>query len=78
MPDFVATTDLAVGFPGETEADLPPASRRWRTGSAKTHLFRYWRGGARASRMADRVPPEIVERRRAAAEALRLAPAGPS
>lgn len=71
VPDFVATTDLMVGFPGETEADFAASlSALEELEFGKTHLFRYSaRRGTRASRMADRVPPEIVERRRAAAEA---------
>lgn len=68
---FVATTDLMVGFPGETEQDFAASlSALEELGFGKTHLFRYSaRRGTRAHRMPGQIAPEEKDRRRARAEA---------
>ena len=65
IPDFNATTDIIVGFPGETEEE-------WReslafigeTGFSHIHIFSYSeRPGTRAAAMPDPVDMEIRKRR---------------
>jgi tRNA-2-methylthio-N6-dimethylallyladenosine synthase len=65
MPDAAITTDIIVGFPGETEADfaetldLVDAAR-----FAGAYTFRYSkRPGTPAADMADQVPDEVVKDR---------------
>ena len=69
IPNFVLTTDLLVGFPGETEADFGDSlSALEAIGFGKTHLFRYSaRRGTRAHRMPGHLPNDEKDRRRAAA-----------
>ena len=65
MPDAAITTDIIVGFPGETEADFEQtldAVRAARFASAYT--FQYSpRPGTPAATMADQVPKDVVQRR---------------
>ena len=65
MPDAAITTDIIVGFPGETDADFEQtlyAVERARFASAFT--FQYSpRPGTPAAAMADQVPKEIVQER---------------
>jgi tRNA-2-methylthio-N6-dimethylallyladenosine synthase len=65
MPDAAITTDIIVGFPGETEADFVATldvARESRFASAFT--FQYSpRPGTPAATMADPVPPEVVKER---------------
>lgn len=65
VPDFTVTTDLMVGFPGETEAE-------WRQsldavaefGFAHVHLFAYSpRQGTRAAAMPEQVPGPVKRAR---------------
>lgn len=61
------TTDIIVGFPGETEADFQETLRVAReAGFAKIHVFSYSpRAGTAAAELPDAVPPpKIAERRR--------------
>ena len=59
------TTDVIVGFPGETEADFEATCRAVEgLGFAKIHVFRFSRReGTPAASMPDPVPPEIQRRR---------------
>jgi tRNA-2-methylthio-N6-dimethylallyladenosine synthase len=65
MPDAAITTDIIVGFPGETEADFSDTLdvvRRARFASAFT--FQYSpRPGTPAAEMPGQVPPEVVAER---------------
>jgi tRNA-2-methylthio-N6-dimethylallyladenosine synthase len=65
MPDAAITTDIIVGFPGETEADFAQTlevAAKARFASAFT--FQYSpRPGTPAAAMADQVPAEVVTER---------------
>src|SRR5690606_5092943 len=65
MPDAAITTDIIVGFPGETEEDFQATLdvvERARFTSAFT--FQYSpRPGTPAADMADQVPPHLVKER---------------
>lgn len=65
MPDAAITTDIIVGFPGETEEDFQQTLdvvEKARFSSAFT--FQYSpRPGTPAATMADQVPPEVVKDR---------------
>ena len=64
-PDMNVTTDLIVGFPGETETEFQETLEtleRFRFGDM--HLFRYSaRAGTAASRLPNPVPPETIKKR---------------
>ena len=65
MPDAAITTDIIVGFPGETEADFEQtldAVRAARFASAFTFQYSK-RPGTPAATMADQVPKEVVQER---------------
>lgn len=65
FPGCAVTTDLIVGFPGETEAEFE-ASRRFLadTGLAAVHVFPYSRrAGTRAASMPDQISNAEKERR---------------
>ena len=59
------TTDIIVGFPGETDADFEATCRVAREcGFSKIHIFPFSpRKGTPAAEMADRVPPEVKNER---------------
>ncbi len=65
-PDFTFTTDVIVGFPGETEADFQEtldvmAEVRF----AKVHMFPYSeRPRTRAALYPNKVPPETIKERK--------------
>jgi threonylcarbamoyladenosine tRNA methylthiotransferase MtaB len=64
--DFPAfTTDIIVGFPGETEADFEATCRVVReVGFAKVHIFSYSaRAGTPAARLSDAISPIIIAER---------------
>ena len=65
MPDAAITTDIIVGFPGETEADFEETLdvvRQARFASAFT--FQYSpRPGTPAADLDDQVPQEVVQER---------------
>ncbi len=65
IPDAAITTDIIVGFPGETDADFEQTlevAEQARFASAFT--FQYSpRPGTPAATMADQVPPEVVKER---------------
>lgn len=65
MPDFNFTTDVIVGFPGESEEDFAETARVVEEARfSHIHTFRYSRRkGTRADRMDEQVPEKIkVER----------------
>ncbi len=64
-PDISLTTDVIVGFPGETEEDFNETYNYCkRIGFAKIHVFPYSdRNGTVASRMPNHVPRNIVKER---------------
>jgi tRNA-2-methylthio-N6-dimethylallyladenosine synthase len=65
IPDLAVTTDIIVGFPGETDADFEDTLdvvRRARFDQAYT--FQYSpRPGTRAATMEDQVPKAVVQER---------------
>ncbi|CDR34962.1 tRNA (N(6)-L-threonylcarbamoyladenosine(37)-C(2))-methylthiotransferase MtaB [Criblamydia sequanensis] len=71
-PDFTFTTDIIVGFPGETEIDhLDTLSAMREVRFAKVHMFPYSdRERTKASSMPNKVSPSIISRRKQ--EVLRL------
>lgn len=72
-PDFTFTTDVIVGFPGETDADFEETLAVMREAQfAKVHLFPYSeRARTRAATYPNKVPPEVMRIRKQ--EVLRLA-----
>ena len=75
-PDFTVTTDIIVGFPGETEADFADTvDVMQKVQFAKVHMFPYSpRKRTRAALYPNRVPPEVIRERKQ--ELLRLAERG--
>lgn len=65
-PDFTFTTDVIVGFPGETEADFQETLSVIREVQfAKVHMFPYSdRPRTRSALMPNKVPPEIMKQRK--------------
>jgi tRNA-2-methylthio-N6-dimethylallyladenosine synthase len=65
MPDAAITTDIIVGFPGETEDDFAATLEVVRTARfAGAYTFQYSpRPGTPAASMPDQVPPEVVAER---------------
>lgn len=72
-PDFTFTTDVIVGFPGETEADFSETIDVMKNVRfAKVHMFPYSeRARTRAALMPNKVPLEEIRRRKH--EVLRVA-----
>ncbi len=65
MPDISLTTDIIVGFPGETEEDFEDTLdvvRRVQYDSAFTFIYSK-RSGTPAAEMENQVPDEVVHRR---------------
>ena len=63
IPDISLTTDIIVGFPGETEEDFEETMdvvRRVRYDSAFTFIYSK-RTGTPAAAMADQVPEDVVK-----------------
>ncbi len=65
IPDFNITTDIMVGFPGETEEDFrQTVDVIEKTGFGHIHTFKYSiRKGTRAALMDDQVPDKIKSSR---------------
>lgn len=65
-PDFTVTTDIIVGFPGETEADFEDTLAVMREVKfAKVHMFPYSeRARTRAALMPNKVPQDIIRERK--------------
>lgn len=72
-PDFTFTTDVIVGFPGETEADFEETLAVMREVKfAKVHMFPYSeRPRTRAATYPNKVPPDVIKERKQ--EVLRVA-----
>lgn len=66
-PGFNLTTDIIVGFPGETEEDFAKTCEISReAGFSHIHTFKYSvRAGTRAERMAGQVPEKVKNERSA-------------
>jgi len=67
VPGIAVTTDVIVGFPGETEGEYE-ASRRFveQAGFARTHVFSYSaRPGTEAARLPGHVAPPVIKERTA-------------
>jgi threonylcarbamoyladenosine tRNA methylthiotransferase MtaB len=64
-PDFNFTTDIIVGFPGETDHDFEATCRvAEEVGFSHIHTFRYSkRKGTRAERMEAQVPEKVKAER---------------
>lgn len=67
-PDFTFTTDIIVGFPGETEADLTETLEvMGEVKFAKVHMFPFSeRPRTRAALMPNKVPAEVIKARKQA------------
>ena len=67
FPDCTLTTDIMVGFPGETADDHAQSLRFAETiGFEKVHVFPYSpRSGTRAADMKDQIPKRVKEERAA-------------
>ena len=65
-PDFTFTTDVIVGFPGETDADFSETlAVMQEVQFAKVHMFPYSdRPRTRSARMPNKVPIEVVKDRK--------------
>jgi threonylcarbamoyladenosine tRNA methylthiotransferase MtaB len=76
VPAF--STDVIVGFPGETEADFQATCEVARAvGFAKIHVFGYSpRRGTAAAELPGRVPPDVLADRRQRLRALEVELAG--
>jgi len=72
IPDISITTDLIVGFPGETEEDFATSLHfAGECGFAKIHVFPYsLRKGTPAATMSEQIPAEVKNQRVEAAEAV--------
>jgi len=72
-PDFTVTTDVIVGFPGETEGDFAETLEVMaQVRFAKVHMFPYSpRQRTRAALYPNRVAPDVMQKRKQ--ELLRLA-----
>lgn len=72
-PDFTFTTDIIVGFPGETEADFNETLEAMRyVKFAKVHMFPYSdRPRTRSALMPNKVPQDVLKTRKE--QVLRLA-----
>lgn len=64
--DFTFTTDIIVGFPGESEADFEDTLQMMRLAQfAKVHMFPYSpRSRTRAALYPNKVPPEVITERK--------------
>ncbi|HPE55346.1 MAG TPA: tRNA (N(6)-L-threonylcarbamoyladenosine(37)-C(2))-methylthiotransferase MtaB [Bacteroidales bacterium] len=67
IPDFNFTTDIIVGFPGETEEDFQETCDAVdRIGFSHIHTFKYSvRKGTRAERLPDHLPEKVKNERSA-------------
>ncbi len=65
MPDAAITTDVIVGFPGETEGEFQESYELcWQLGFARIHVFPYSaRPGTEAVRMPDQVSDKLKKER---------------
>lgn len=66
-PDFTFTTDIIVGFPGETDADFQDTlDVVERVQFAKVHMFPYSdRARTKANLFKDKIPSDVIKERKA-------------
>lgn len=66
VPHFTFTTDVIVGFPGETEADFEETKQAIRDAQfAYVHMFPFSaRPRTRAALYPDKIPPEVIHQRK--------------
>lgn len=71
-PDFTFTTDIIVGFPGETDADFEETLEVMKeVRFAKVHMFPYSeRARTRAAQYTNKVPHDVIQARKAKVLAL--------
>lgn len=64
-PGYAVTTDMIVGFPGETGEDFRESCRMVeKAGFCKVHVFKYSkRAGTKAAGMKDHISPEVKAKR---------------
>lgn len=74
-PGYGITTDVIVGFPGETEKDFRDScDMAERAGFSRVHVFKYSRRkGTKAADMAGQIPPDVKAAR--SAELIRISEA---
>lgn len=65
FPDVAITTDIIVGFPGESEEDFRESyDFAKRVGLSKIHVFPYSpKEGTPAAKMKEQIPPDVKNRR---------------
>lgn len=65
VPDLAVTTDVIVGFPGETDAEFEETLQFVEsTGFSRLHVFRYSRrSGTPAARFPNQIPSSVKEER---------------
>lgn len=65
FPDVAITTDIMVGFPGETDAEFEQTKKFVSDiAFADAHIFQYsQREGTPAAKRADQIPPQVKEQR---------------
>ncbi|MFC1517532.1 tRNA (N(6)-L-threonylcarbamoyladenosine(37)-C(2))-methylthiotransferase MtaB [Candidatus Margulisiibacteriota bacterium] len=65
IPDIALTTDVIVGFPGETEADFQNTLKTIKkAGFSRLHVFKYsLRPGTPAAGFKDQIPAKITDQR---------------
>jgi len=65
IPDFCVSTDIIVGFPGETEADFNATMELVRCVQfSKVHVFPFSiRPGTSAEKLPNRIPQELIKKR---------------
>lgn len=66
IPDLTLTTDILIGFPGETEQDFADSCEFVQTLKFnKLHIFPYSdRTGTAASKMSDKIHPDVMKERK--------------
>jgi len=67
IPGLAVTTDVIVGFPGESEREFQASAQFIeRMGFARTHVFPFsGRPGTEAMSMPDQIPPQVKKARAA-------------
>jgi threonylcarbamoyladenosine tRNA methylthiotransferase MtaB len=67
-PDFTVTTDIIIGFPGETEVDFEDTLDVMKEVKfAKVHMFPYSeRARTRAALFPNKIPPDVIKTRKQA------------
>ena len=64
IPEIAITTDIMVGFPGETEEDFTVTMELAQDAAfSRIHVFQYSRGGTKAARFPGQIRAEVKESR---------------